>query len=258
MMNKDLVRLAVVADLHFPRTAPGALQALFDKMAEAADVVALCGDLTDNGLPEEAAGLAREAGRLKVPVVAVLGNHDYESGKQEEVKQILTDAGWVILDGDAREIHGVGFAGVKGFIGGFGRRVLSPWGESSIKGLVQETVQEAVKLESALARLRTDRRIALLHYAPIQATVQGEPLEIYPFLGCSRLEDPINRHPVNVVFHGHAHHGFPEGRTQTDVPVYNVALSLLGRAFPERPPFHLEELSLSPLPRVLTAEQQHA
>jgi Icc-related predicted phosphoesterase len=206
--------------------------------------LALGGDLTDNGLPEEAVALAREIGRLKVPIVAVLGNHDYESGKQEEVKQILTDAGLIILDGDAREIRGVGFAEVKGFVGGFGRRVLSPWGEGSIKALVQETV----KPESALARVRTDRRIALLHYAPIQATVQGEPLEIYPFLGCSRLEDPLNRHSVNVVFHGHAHHGCPEGRTQTDVPVYNVALSLLGRTFSQRPPFHLEELSLSPLP----------
>ncbi len=258
MATKDLVRVAAVGDLHFTKTSLGSLQSLFEKMAEAADVVALCGDLTNNGLPDEAVLLAREIGRLKVPIVAVLGNHDYESAKPEEVKQILTDAGLTVLDGEAREIHGIGFAGVKGFVGGFGSRVLSPWGEKSIKHLVNEAVQEAVKLESALSRLRTPQRIALLHYAPIQATVQGEPPEIYPFLGCSRLEDPLNRHPVNVVFHGHAHHGSPEGRTQADIPVYNVALSLLGRAFPERPPFHLEEIRMTPLPRVVTPEPQQA
>jgi Icc-related predicted phosphoesterase len=258
MTTKDVARVAVVGDLHFTKTSLGTLQSLFEKMAEAADVVALCGDLTDNGLPEEAHALTREIGRLRVPIVAVLGNHDYESGKQEEVKQILTDAGLAVLDGEAREIHGIGFAGIKGFVGGFGRRVLSPWGESLIKALVQESVQEAVKLESALSRLRTPQRIALLHYAPIPATVQGEPPEIFPFLGCSRLEDPLNRHPVNVVFHGHAHHGSLEGRTQADIPVYNVSLSLLARTFPERPPFHLEEIAMTPLPRVVTPEPQQA
>jgi Icc-related predicted phosphoesterase len=179
-------------------------------------------------------------------MVAVLGNHDFESGKQDEVKQILIDAGVQVLDGDACEIHGIGFAGVKGFGGGFGKHVLKPWGEDSMKRLVHEAVEEALKLESALARLRTEQQVAVLHYAPIQATVEGEPLEIFPFLGCSRLEEPLNRYPVNVAFHGHAHHGHPEGRTQGNVPVYNVALSLLRRAFPDRPPFRIQEMAIGP------------
>jgi Icc-related predicted phosphoesterase len=150
-----------------------------------------------------------------------------------------------MLDGDACEVQGIGIAGIKGFVGGFGRRMLSPWGEEPIKRLVHEAIEEALKLESALARLRTSQRIALLHYAPIQATVEGEPLEIFPFLGCSRLEEPLNRYPVHAVFHGHAHHGRPEGRTAGNVPVYNVAMSLLGRAFPDRPPFRVEEFSVA-------------
>ena len=140
-----------------------------------------------------------------------------------------------ILDGDAVEFHGVGFAGAKGFCGGFGRRALEPWGEPAIKAFVREALDESLKLESALARLRTKHRIALLHYAPIQATVEGEPPEIFPFLGSSRLEEPINRYEVTAVLHGHAHHGSPEGRTSTNVPVYNVSMSLLRRTFPDRP-----------------------
>lgn len=248
MTTKDRVRVAVVGDIHFAKTSAGSLQPLFAQMAEAADMVALCGDLTDYGLPEEAVGLTKEIAGIKIPIVAVLGNHDFESGQAEEVKRILTGAGLTILDGDACEIHGVGFAGVKGYVGGFGRRVLSPWGEPSLKRLVHDAIEEALKLESALARLRTSQRIALLHYAPIRATVEGEPPEIFPFLGCSRLEEPLNRYPVNAVFHGHAHHGQPEGRTQGNVPVYNVALSLLRRSFPNRPPFHLEELCFTTPP----------
>ena len=155
--------------------------------------------------------------------------------------QILKDAGITCLDGETTEIHGIGFAGVKGFAGGFGRRALGPWGEEIIKKFVHEAVDEALKLESALARLRNDQLVVLLHYAPIQATVEGEPCEIYPFLGCSRLEDPITRFPVSAVFHGHAHHGAPEGRTRTNVPVFNVSASLMRETFPDRP-FRLIEL----------------
>ena len=110
---------------------------------------------------------------------------------------------------------------------------------------MQEAVDEALRLESALARLRTKQKIALLHYSPIRATVEGEPLEIFPFLGSSRLEDPINRHHATAVFHGHAHHGFPEGRTSTDVPVYNVSMPLLRRTYPDRPPFRVLEIKVS-------------
>jgi Icc-related predicted phosphoesterase len=186
--------------------------------------------------------LAKQIGSLKIPVLAVLGNHEFESGKQDEVKKIFSDAGAMVLDGDAREVGGVGFAGVKGFAGGFGERALGPWGEGMIKSFVHEAIAEALKLESALARLRSDKRIVLLHYSPIQATVVGEPAEIFAFLGSSRLEEPLNRYPVTAVFHGHAHRGSPEGRTKNGVPVYNVAMKLLQHVFPDRPAFRIMEL----------------
>jgi Icc-related predicted phosphoesterase len=193
-------------------------------------------------LPDEARVLAKELTGLRIPVAAVLGNHDVESGKADEVRQILGDAGLVILDGDACELLGIGIAGVKGFGGGFGKRALGPWGEAIIKQFVREAVDEALKLEAALGRLRTDQIVALLHYAPVQSTVEGEPLEIYPFLGSSRLEEPIGRYPVTLVLHGHAHRGQLQGRTQGGVPVYNVSMPLLTRTFADRPPFRVFEV----------------
>lgn len=240
---RDRVRIAAIADLHFTRTSQGAFQALFTQVTEAADILLLCGDLTDYGLAEEARLLAKEiTGSLKIPAVGVLGNHDFEGGQQDEIRTILSDAGVVVLDGDAYELHGVGFAGVKGFAGGFDRGTLGPWGESAIKNFVREAVDEALKLETALARLRSDKRIAVLHYSPIRATVEGEPPEIFPFLGCSRLEEPITRYPVSAVFHGHAHHGKPEGRTRTQVPVFNVSMTLLRETMPDKP-YRLIEVS---------------
>lgn len=221
------------------------MQALFGQIAECVDVLALAGDLVDYGLPEEAHVLVREMGpvlKAKIPVVAVLGNHDFEGGQGEAVKDILCEAGIIVLDGDAVELKGVGIAGVKGFCGGFGRHSLEPWGEQTIKLFVREAVDEALKLESALARLRTPNRIALMHYSPIKATVEGEPPEIFPFLGSSRLEEPVNRYQVDAVLHGHAHHGSPEGRTAANVPVYNVSMPLLKRHCPDRPAFRVLEV----------------
>jgi len=215
---------------------------LFAQIAKQADMLLMCGDIVDYGLPDEAVVIAKEISNLRIPVLAVLGNHEYESGKQEAVVRILSEAGALFLDGDAREVLGIGFAGVKGFCGGFGERALGPWGEEMIKRFVHEAISEALKLERALARLRSDKRIVLLHYAPIPATVMGEPLEIFPFLGSSRLEEPLNRYPVTAVFHGHAHRGSPEGRTKNDVPVYNVAMKLLQHTFPDQPPFRLIEI----------------
>src|SRR4051812_41214861 len=236
MPPKDIVRIAAVGDLHWGRTSqPGSLQPLFAQISESADILVLPGDLTDYGLAEEARGFARELGAVRIPMVGVLGNHDVESGQQVEIVAILKDAGVTMLDGETAEIHGIGFAGIKGFCGGFGRRALGPWGEEIIKRFVHEALDEALKLETALARLRGDHLVALLHYAPIQGTVEGEPCEIYPFLGCSRLEEPLTRYPICAVIHGHAHHGAPEGRTRTNVPVYNVSASLMRERFPERP-----------------------
>jgi Icc-related predicted phosphoesterase len=241
------MRLAAVGDIHCKKTSEGAFHTLFEAMAAAADVLVLCGDLTDYGLPEEARVLVKELSAAKTtPIVAVLGNHDYESGEADKVKTILGEAGVTILDGEACEIDGVGFAGAKGLGGGFGEHVLQPWGEDLIKQFVRETVDESLKLESALAKLRTDRRVAVLHYSPIRETVEGEPSEIFPFLGSSRVEEPLLRYPVTVVLHGHAHHGRPQGRTRGQAPVYNVCLPLLLKAAPDRPPFRLVDLDRVP------------
>jgi len=243
--DTHVVRVAAIGDLHYGRNAaPGSLQPLFAQINQSADVLVVCGDLTDFGLAEEARALAREISVLKIPIVAVLGNHDFESSQQGEMRSILTDAGVAVLDGDSAEILGIGFAGVKGFAGGFGRRALGPWGEDIIKKFVHEAVDEALKLESALARLRNENRIAILHYSPIQETVEGEPPEIFPFLGCSRLEEPLGRYPVTAVFHGHAHHGRPEGRTAKGVPVFNVSMTLMNNLYPERP-FRVIEIDMT-------------
>jgi len=220
-------------------------QPLFAHVGEAADMLLLAGDLTDLGLPDEAHVLAQELTVLRIPIAAVLGNHDVESGKTEDIRQILTEAGVKLLDGAACEISGVGIAGIKGFGGGFGQCALSPWGEDTIKLFVREAVDEALKLERALARLRTQRLIALMHYAPIADTVDGEPAEIYPFLGSSRLEEPLGRYPVSLVVHAHAHRGRAEATTKGGVPVYNVSMPLLGRVFSNRQPFRIFELTVA-------------
>jgi len=251
------IRVAAVGDLHCTRTSEGAFQALFARIAEAADVLVLCGDLTDYGTAEEARVLAKELAAAKLPKLAVLGNHDFESNAAAEVTQILADAAGVsMLDGTATEVLGVGFAGVKGFAGGFGERALQAWGEEPIKAFVKAALDEALKLESALARLRTPGRVAVLHYAPIAATVGEEPTEIFPFLGSSRLEEPLNRYRPSVVFHGHAHRGQPEGATSTGVPVFNVALPLLRRLDPDRPPFRVVEVprAETPAPETVAAD----
>ncbi len=241
------VRVAAVGDLHCTKASIGAFQALFARIAESADVLVMCGDLTDRGQAEEARVLAKELQVVKVPKIAVLGNHDFESDAAAEVTEILTQADVAILDGTALEVAGVGFAGAKGFAGGFGERALQAWGEEPIKTFVRVAVEETLKLESALARLRTLGRVALLHYAPVRDTCDGEPSEIYPFLGSSRLEEPLNRYAASAVFHGHAHRGQPEGKTTGGVPVYNVALPLLQRLFPDRPPFRVVEIPAQPV-----------
>ena len=236
------LRIAAVADIHCSKKSFDAVRDLLAAMAKDADVMLLAGDLCDTGLVAEAEVLSRALAPLTVPVVAVLGNHDFECGKAPEVEAILCDIGVNLLDGKSCEIRGVGFAGVKGFGGGFGERALQPWGEPTIKAFVHEALEEALKLESALAALRTEKRIAVLHYAPIVETVIGEPPEIFPFLGSSRLEEPLNRYPVTAVFHGHAHRGSASGVTKGGAPVYNVAQSILQRVDTGRPPFKMFEI----------------
>ena len=242
-MTSDTIRIAAVGDVHYGKASQGTLQQLFHQIAEHADILVIPGDLTDYGLAEEARVLARDlTAAVKIPIVAVLGNHDYESDEADEIARILVEAGVHVLDGDAVEVHGVGFAGVKGFAGGFGRGTLGPWGERAVKTFVQEAVSEALKLESALARLKTAHRIAVLHYAPIRETVEGEPVEIFPWLGSSRLEEPLTRFEVSAVVHGHAHKGSPIGQTTTGIPVYNVSLPLLRSTYPDQPAFRIIEV----------------
>jgi Icc-related predicted phosphoesterase len=243
--SASTVRFAVVGDLHVTKAHAGTLRAFFAQAGEAADALLLCGDLTDYGTAEETHVLCDELSVVKVPIVAVLGNHDYESGTPEVVIEMLTHAGVRVLDGEACEVEGVGIAGAKGCAGGFGRGSLGAWGEPAIKMFVQEALHEAMKLEAALAKLRTPRRIALLHYSPVAGTLAGEPVEIFPFLGSSRLEEPLLRYPVDAVFHGHAHRGALEGKTMNGVPVYNVAKPLLQRSRPEQPPFRLFVMPVS-------------
>jgi Icc-related predicted phosphoesterase len=243
MPTSDTLRIAAVSDVHYGKHSQGMLQPLFAQIAQRADVLVMPGDLTDYGLAEEARVLARDlTASVKIPIVAVLGNHDYESDQSTEIATILGEAGVHVLDGDAVEIQGVGFAGVKGFAGGFGRGTLGPWGERAIKQFVQESVNEALKLESALARLKTPGRIAVLHYSPVRGTVEGEPPEIFPWLGSSRLEEPLTRFQVSAVVHGHAHKGSPVGRTATGTPVYNVALPVLRTAYPDQPAYRVIEV----------------
>jgi uncharacterized protein len=220
------LRIAGLGDLHVAETAVHPCRDLFRQISEQADVLALCGDLTNLGTPKEAEVLAEDLTSCSIPVIAVLGNHDFESDQAQAIVHTLRAAGVLFLEGEVHEIDGVGFAGTKGFAGGFGNRMLSPFGEALIKQFVTEAVNEAARLENNLRALRTGRIVVVLHYAPVVGTVEGEPKEIYPFLGNSRLAETIDRFPVNAVLHGHAHQGAHAATTAGGIPVYNCAYSV--------------------------------
>ncbi|PSC06122.1 metallophosphoesterase [Alsobacter soli] len=223
---RDIVRVAALGDLHVKETSAGAYRDLFAEISKAADALVLAGDLTDLGRPKEAELLAADLKACSIPVIAVLGNHDHECGSVDEVKRILREAGVTILEGQTCEVGGVGFVGVKGYGGGFGRRMLGSFGESATKHFVAEAMNEAMLLENGLRQVRSKRAMVVLHYAPIAETVEGEPEEIFPFLGCSRLAETIDRFKVTTVVHGHAHRGKYEGRTPAGIPVFNVAYAI--------------------------------
>src|SRR6058998_2118099 len=221
------MRIAATADLHFTAQRYSALRDQLNQVRDEADLLVLAGDLTNFGQPAEMEPLLNALVRLRVPTVAVLGNHDYESGREAELMRMMTAEGIKVLDGSAYERDGVGFAGTKGFVGGFGRGVLTAFGEPKIKTFVRATIDETLKLERAMSQLRTKKRVVVLHYAPVVTTVEGEATEIYPFLGTSRLAEVIDRHGADLVVHGHAHHGALQGKTTGGVPVHNVAITLL-------------------------------
>ena len=218
------LRVAAIGDLHVREDSIAPYREMFAEVATKADVLVLCGDLTNFGKTREAEILADDIKSCAIPVLGVLGNHDYECGQPEKVCEILHAAGMKVLDEQAVEVGGVGFAGVKGFLGGFGRGELAPFGEPIVKAFVDEALSEARKLENQLRTLRTDRSVAVLHYSPIEETIEGEPPAIFQYLGSQRLCEPIDRFDhVKAVVHGHAHHGTYEGRTPRGTPVYNVA-----------------------------------
>src|SRR5881392_1880968 len=179
------MRIAATADLHFSGARQSILHDQLSHVRDEADVLILAGDLTNYGQPDEMEPLLNVIVRSRIPTIGVLGNHDYESNRQVELMKMMTAAGIKVLDGTAYERDGVGFAGTKGFVGGFGRGVLTAFGEPEVKAFVRAGIDEALKLERAMSQLRTKKRVIVLHYSPIAATVEGEAPEIYPFLGTS-------------------------------------------------------------------------
>jgi Icc-related predicted phosphoesterase len=238
------VRIAAVGDIHVRETDKGKWVEYFKEVSRKADILIICGDLTDTGDEGEAQVLSEELRACSIPVVAVLGNHDFEKGRHKLIRQILQKENVHILDGEAIAIGDVGFAGVKGFGGGFDKHMLSMFGEGAMKAFVQEAVDEALRLDRALARLDAEhnctKKIAILHYSPVSDTVIGEPEVIFPFLGSSRLAEPLNRRQVLAAFHGHAHVGTLEGKTSSGVRVFNVSKPILMKAGYTHPFFVFE------------------
>ncbi len=217
------MRIAALGDLHYKTSGNEGLRAILDGVDGEADLLILAGDLTDTGLPQELEGLLERLNTIALPIVAVLGNHDYEHDRPGDLIRMLEEAGVRVLDGACTEVNGVGFAGVKGFCGGFGDRVVQPFGERLIKQFVDEGKAEAARLGRSLADLHTPRKIAVLHHSPVEETLMGEPREIFAFLGACWLGDELDRNGADFAVHGHAHGGSPEGKTRQNIPVYNVS-----------------------------------
>lgn len=225
LSDKKGLIIAAVSDLHMQPNLIGSYRNLFIEISQEADVLLLCGDLTDHGVVEEAEMLKDELSFCKVPILGVLGNHDYADNRQEEIKKSLSQT-MHFLENQPFVIQNVGFAGAKGFGGGFDNHIAGGFGEDILKRFVYEAINETLILESALRELDTSKKVVVLHYSPTRQTLAGEPEEIYPFLGSSRLAEPIDNFNVTIAFHGHAHYGSPEGKTAKGTPVYNVVFSL--------------------------------
>jgi Icc-related predicted phosphoesterase len=229
------VRIAATADIHYTPSAYDRIREHMNRVRDEADVLIVAGDVTNYGHAAEMEAFLNMIVRLRIPTIMVLGNHEYENGEQDKLAEMVAGAGITLLDGTAHERDGVGFAGTKGFLGGFGRGILTAFGEVEVKKFVQAGIDEALKLERALSQLRTTKRVIVLHYSPIAETVKGEPVEIFPYLGNSRLMEVCDRHGANLIVHGHAHHGSAEGQTTAGIPVHNVALAVLQQHDPPVP-----------------------
>jgi Icc-related predicted phosphoesterase len=243
-----MIRVAAIADVHFSEDSRGVLSDHWSRLHRAADILLIGGDLTTHGADTQAAVLAQELEVVGVPVVAVLGNHDYHSDQEKRVRRQLERKGVMVLEGEHATftVNGrtIGVAGTKGFGGGFAGASGTAFGEPEMKAFIRHTERMAGRLEENLRALRTDYRIALLHYSPVKDTLAGERLEIYPFLGSYLLAEAIDSAGADLVVHGHAHHGTEKGLTARGIPVRNVALPLLRCAYTL---YNLEKASLDSL-----------
>jgi Icc-related predicted phosphoesterase len=229
------VRVAAVGDVHLDKDVLGRFRPALDHLGDKADLLLLAGDLTRHGTADEARCVATEFGRLAVPVVAVLGNHDYQSDREDEVTKILVDGGITVLEQSSTvlDVDGVrvGIAGAKGFGGGFAGRCASEFGEPEMKAFIRHTRRISDALGEALRSVDCDLLLALTHYAPVPETLVGEPPEIYPFLGSYLLADAIDSAPTALAVHGHAHAGTERGTTPAGVKVRNVAHPVIRQAY---------------------------
>ncbi|MBE0447342.1 MAG: metallophosphoesterase [Actinobacteria bacterium] len=230
-----MVRIAAVGDVHAQRGAAPTFKADFANINARADILAIAGDLTAHGLAEEAEVLVDILKGVNIPIVAVLGNHDYHQRQQEEIKRVLKSSGILALDGETAVVEAggfnVGFIGTKGFGGGFGMGALPDFGEEIFRMMYREGVNEANKIRRGLETIKADFRVVLLHYSPIKETLHGEPPEVYAFLGASIMAEPINRLGADLIIHGHSHYGTEKGTTSGGIPVRNVAISTMGRPY---------------------------
>ena len=230
-----MIRVAAVGDIHYSVNSKGRLREHFESLKGKADLLLIAGDLTQHGTEEEVRVLLSDLVGLPVPVICVLGNHDFHSNQQALMRDALEQKGIRVLEGDTAEVRvgdvTVGVAGVKGFGGGFPGARISDFGEPEMKAFACHSKLQAEKLRDALGKLKTDYRIALLHFAPIEGTLFGEKRELYPVLGCGLLGEALDRIGCDVAFHGHAHHGVEKGHTLGGIPVRNVAQLVIRRAY---------------------------
>ena len=230
-----MIRIAATGDLHFGPDSAGSFRPYLEEMGDRADVLLLAGDLTRRGDPEEAAVLAEELAAAPIPVVAVLGNHDYHSDEEMAVRKVLEDADVTVLEGESTvlDLDGsrLGIVGAKGFGGGFAGACATDFGEPEMKAFVRHTKDISAEIEGLLRELDTDVRVVLLHYAPIKETLYGEPPEIYAFLGSYLLAEAVDRAGADLILHGHAHRGAEKGVTPGGVHVRNVAQHVIRSAY---------------------------
>ena len=230
-----MIRIAAVGDVHFGDDSAGSLRPHLESLSKRADALFLAGDVTRHGFADEAEVLAEELRDIEIPIVAVLGNHDYHQGEEKPIRDILEGVGIQVLEGETTTIEAnddsVGVAGIKGFGGGFAGACGTEFGEPEMKAYIRHTRETADRLGEVLETVKGNHRVALLHYSPIPDTLQGERLEIYPFLGSYLLAEAIDGAPCDLVLHGHAHAGSEKGMTPGGVLVRNVAQPLIGRPY---------------------------